>query len=134
MTDTTKPIPYGPNLGKITEVEHDGFDGHQSYGQTDDPALPGYRFRTNFNKELIDQHLEIFTRLGWTAQQVAIYEQATGFNEEEGYSFPVPDCYALYIADGNISDEAHNEFNRLTTELYNKLYAWMGKNPRATDL
>lgn len=120
MIETTNTIPYGPLLGKIIHVENDVFDGYESTGAADDPELPFYSFRTNFNKDLLAKYIEAFAEVGWTAQQVAIGEEATGFDDEECYSFPVPECYALYLARYNISKESMEKFNSLIDEMYNE--------------
>lgn len=89
----------GSQVAVITNVVH---DWDTSYGYTDDGV--GYDFHTNFNHRQLQTYLRAFTTLGLGVAQVAMGELAEGFNEDEGYHYRVPECYALYLRDLSQAD------------------------------
>lgn len=115
-------VPYNKMIVKITDQIQDCFDGHESTGLTDGPDSGEFTFQTNFNKSMLPMYLDMFGEIGFPDGTVGICEQATGFNDDEGYSFPVPECYGLYFLYGAIPDEMMAKFGALSNAKHKAYY------------
>ena len=107
-------VPYNKMVVQIEHEIQDLFDGYESTGFTAVPDSASFSFRANFNKSLLPMFLEMFEEIGFPDGTVGISEKATGFNEDEGYSFPVPDCYGLYFLLGEIPGDMMEKYNTLS--------------------
>jgi hypothetical protein len=71
-------------------------------------------FQHNFSKALLAAYIKVIAENAFPKYAFGIGEKATGYNEDEDYEFPVPDCYAFYL--GRVEKADYQRFSKLLEE------------------